>query len=361
MNTQTDRQLERQLATVEDPVLENDIVSLGLVDDISIDEAAGKATVTLQFDAPFSPQETAMGEQIRDIVREAGYEPDLEIRPPHGQPVLPGVRNVVAVASGKGGVGKTTIAANLADGLRQLGARTGLVDGDIHGPNVPEMFDLDEQPSVTDEGTFLPATSGGLKLMSLGHVVPREDDPAAFRGPMVEKFVMELFEGVEWGELDYLVVDLPPGTGDATFSLLQNVAVTGAVIVTTPHEMSVTDARKGLQMFRTHDTPVLGIVENMSQFACPNCEETHELLGSGGGRATAEKHGVPLLAEIPFDPEMNTDQGVDELPVRSEATPAGSEFRRLAPAVANLVGEVNRRVVAGEGSIEPSSTTESCG
>ena len=360
MSTQIEHDLESRLETVTDPVLESDVVSLGLVEEITIDEAAGTASVTLNFDAPFSPHETAMGEEIRDVVRAAGYEPDLGISPPDGQPMLPEVRNVIAVASGKGGVGKTTVAANLADGLQQLGARTGLVDGDIHGPNIPEMLHTDEQPSVTDDGTFEPARSGGLKAMSLGHVVPREDDPAALRGPMIEKFLLELFDGVEWGPLDYLVVDLPPGTGDATFSLLQNIAVTGSVIVTTPHEMSVADARKGLRMFRTHDTPVLGIVENMSRFACPDCDGTHELFGSGGGETTAEKHSVPLIAEVPLDPRMNSDEGVQQLPVRSDETAAGEEFRRLAPTVANLVGEVKRRAVAEGKTIEPSPAEDSC-
>ena len=346
MSTTTAHDLETRLREVRDPALEDDVLSLGLVEDVVVDDSAGTATVTLRFDAPYSPQETAMGEAIRDAVREAGYDPDLQVLPPQGQPPLPEVRNVIAVASGKGGVGKTTVAANLADGLRQLGARTGLVDADVHGPNVPEMFELDEQPRVTNEHGFQPGVADGLQVMSLGHVAPTEDDPAALRGPMVETVLLELFETVEWGPLDYLVVDLPPGTGDATFSLLQNVAVTGAVVVTTGHETSVADARKGLRMFRSHGTPVLGIVENMSEYACPNCDDTHELFGSGGGEATAEAYGVPLLAEVPFDPAMSRDGAVDTLPVRSSESAAGRAFGHLAPTVANLAGEVNRRLVA---------------
>lgn len=360
MSTQPHHALESQLRDVVDPALDDDVMSLQLVDRVEIDEETGTATVKLKFNAPFAPQETAMGEEIRDIVRDSGYDPNLEVLPPSGQPALPEVRNVIAVASGKGGVGKTTVAVNLADGLRQLGARTGLIDGDIHGPNVPEMLDLDEPPRVTDDYGFVPGDANGLQVMSLGHIIPRKDDPAAFRGPMIEKFMRELFEVVEWGPLDYLIVDLPPGTGDATFSLLQNVAVTGSIIVTTGHEMSVVDAQKGLQMFRTHGTPVLGIVENMSSYACPNCDETHKLFGSEESEKAAEKHGVPLLATVPFDPEMSIDGTVQTLPVRSSETAPGREFRRLAPTVANLVGEVNRRLVAEGRSLQPSPVEGSC-
>ena len=360
MSTHAHNTLETHLERLTDPVLEIDIVSAGLVDELEIDDDDEIATIRLGFNAPYSPHETAMGEAVHDVVRDAGYEPNLEVLPPAGQPSLPDVRNVIAVASGKGGVGKTTVAANLVDGLRQMGAKVGLVDGDIHGPNVPELFDLDEEPRVTDDRRFEPGTSNGLKLMSLGHIIPRQDDPAALRGPMVEQFLLELFEGVEWGQLDYLVVDLPPGTGDATFALLQNVAVTGAVIVTTPHETSVTDARKGLQMFREHGAPVLGIVENMSTFACPNCNDTHDLFGSGGGEESAEKHNVPLLAKVPFDPEMSPGGSVEDLPVRSSETATGREFRKLAPTVADLVGEVNRRLVAEGRTLEPSPVEGRC-
>lgn len=361
MTTTIEAEIEREIGGIVDPILGETLASLNLIEAVSIDESTEIASVRLRFNAPYSPRETEMGMAVRDAIEEYGYEPDLSVTDPGVATTLPEVRNVIAVASGKGGVGKTTVAVNLAEGLNRMGASVGIVDGDIHGPNVPELLETDEEPHVLDDGTFLPAESDGLKAMSLGHIVPREDDPAALRGPMVEEFLLELFNGVEWGALDYLVVDLPPGTGDATFSLVQNVAVTGAVIVTTPHEMSVIDARKGLRMFRQHDVPVIGVVENMSSFACPNCDETHELYGSGGGEETAEKHGVPHLGEIPFDPRMNTDGEVDRLAVRSEENPTGEAFRHLAPTVADLVGEVNRRLTANGQRLRPSPATGECG
>jgi len=209
--------------------------------------------------------------------------------------VLPNVKNVIAVASGKGGVGKSTVAVNLAAGLSQLGARVGLFDADVYGPNVPRMVDADEPPMATEDETLVPPEKYGVKLMSMAFLTG-EDDPVIWRGPMVHKVITQLTEDVEWGHLDYLVVDLPPGTGDTQLTMLQTMPVTGAVIVTTPQDVALDDARKGLEMFAKHDTVVLGIAENMSTFACPDCGGEHDIFGSGGGEDFAEERNSPSSA-----------------------------------------------------------------
>lgn len=348
-------ELREKLRAVEDPTFEDDVVELGLVRDVEIDD--GVAHVELAFNAPFSPEETEMGEEIAELVAEEDLEPRLTARAEFKEnDSLPNVRNVVAVASGKGGVGKTTVATNVAAGLQEMGADVGLMDCDIYGPNVPKSLDLDEEPEVLDHGDFLPAeTESGLKVMSMGLLIPQDDDPAVLRGPMIDKFVDEFVNSVRWGELDYLIVDLPPGTGDAVLSLVQKVPVTGSVIVTTAQEMSVVDARKSLGMFREHQTPILGIVENMSEYACPSCGDSHDMFGEGGGWEVAEDHGVPLLAEIPMDPEINQS---DEAAVHVEDSPVGDKFRQLAPVVAKRVGDINRYLVSQEMTLEAGSMLE---
>ncbi|MFW5905531.1 MAG: Mrp/NBP35 family ATP-binding protein, partial [archaeon] len=258
-------ELRALLESVEDPDLGDDIVSLGLVNDVSIED--GAAHIDLALGAPFSPTETTIADRVREVIGDAA--PDLAVnltatvdRDAEGN-VLAGVKNVIAVASGKGGVGKSTVAVNLAAGLADRGARVGLFDADIYGPNVPRMLDATERPRVTEDERIIPPEKYGMKLMSMDFLLG-EDDPVIWRGPMVHQTLTQLFEDVEWGELDYLIVDLPPGTGDTQLTLLQTVPVTGAVIVTTPQGVAIDDARKGLEMFGRHETPVLGIVENMS-------------------------------------------------------------------------------------------------
>ncbi len=350
-----EEKLREKLRSVEDPTFDDDVVSLGLVTDVEVED--GVAYVELAFNAPFSPEETEMGEEITELIAEEGLEPRLSAKADikENDP-LPNVRNVVAVASGKGGVGKTTVAANIAAGLQKMGADVGLMDCDIYGPNVPTSLQVEEEPDVLDHGDFLPAeTERGLKAMSMGYLIPNQDDPAVLRGPMIDKFIDEFVNAVRWGELDYLVVDLPPGTGDAVLSLVQKVPVTGSVIVTTAQEMSVVDARKSLGMFREHQTPILGVVENMSEYACPSCGDTHEMFGSGGGWEVAEEYGVPLLAEIPMDPAINQSE---EAAVDVDDSPVGDKFRQLAPVVAKRVGDVNRYLVSQEMKLEAGSMLE---
>ena len=332
------------LSEMEDPALGDDIVSLGLVNEVRID--GDTVSIDLALGAPYSPSETGLAGRIRDALSESGYEIDLSASIDEGlsadEQVLPGVENIIAVASGKGGVGKSTVSVNLAAGLADMGARVGLFDADVYGPNVPRMVSAEERPQ-TDGETIVPPERYGMKLMSMDFLTG-EDDPVIWRGPMVHKIITQLVEDVEWGELDYLVMDLPPGTGDTQLTILQTLPLTGAVIVTTPQEVALDDAVKGLRMFGKHDTNVLGIAENMAGFRCPDCGGFHEIFGSGGGKALAADHDLPFLGGIPLDPDVRTG-GDDGAPVVLDGGDTADAFRVLVENVANNAGVVRRREV----------------
>jgi ATP-binding protein involved in chromosome partitioning len=342
-----DADVRDRLRAVEDPDLGDDIVSLDLVNAVEVDDASGTIRVSLALGAPYSPSESRIAARVREVLADTGYEVDLTAKVPSSlsreEEVLPDVQNVIAVASGKGGVGKSTMAVNLAAGLSQLGARVGLFDADVYGPNVPRMVDADEAPQATGQETIVPPEKYGMKLMSMAFMVG-EDDPVIWRGPMVHKVLTQLIEDVEWGSLDYMVVDLPPGTGDTQLTLLQTLPITGAVIVTTPQDVAIDDARKGLRMFGKHDTNVLGIAENMSGFRCPDCGGFHEIFGSGGGEAFADANDLPFLGGIPLDPAVRTG-GDSGKPVVLEEGETADAFRVLTENVANNVGVVHRRGV----------------
>jgi len=334
-----------RLSQVEDPDLGDDIVSLNLVNTVTVDDGEGIIYVDLALGAPYSPTETAIAADVREALADVDYDLDLsasvdrEVDPE--EDVLPGVENVIAVASGKGGVGKSTVAVNLAAGLADMGARVGLFDADVYGPNVPRMVDADEPPRATDDEEIIPPEQYGMKLMSMDFLVG-EDDPVIWRGPMVHNVLTQLWEDVDWGRLDYMVVDLPPGTGDTQLTLLQSVPVSGAVIVTTPQDVAIDDARKGLKMFGRHDTAVLGIVENMSSFVCPDCGGEHAIFGEGGGQALADEVEMPFLGKIPLDPSIREggDEGKPMVLRNGETAEALQEF---AGQTANMQGIVHRQ------------------
>jgi ATP-binding protein involved in chromosome partitioning len=348
--TPTASELKQRLRTVADPDNGDDVVSMGLVNDIAIGED-DEARISLAFNAPYSPTEMEIGNEIRDVVEDAGLEPDLRASVGEDQgfdeDVLPGVKNIVAVASGKGGVGKTTVAANLAAGLNDRGARVGILDADVHGPNVPRLLPTENDPGMTPNEEIVPPASDGVRVMSTDHMMPDGDDPAVLRGPMVNNVMMKFINEVEWGRLDYLVVDLPPGTGDASLNLLQTLPLAGVVVVTTPQEMAVADARKGLKLFEKHDAPILGVVENMAAFQCPDCGDTHRVFGEGGGDEIREDYGVPVLAELPVHPDFDSGEMAGPT-IREEDSDVREDLFEFVDATADRIGEVNRARVAGE-------------
>ncbi|WP_255171557.1 Mrp/NBP35 family ATP-binding protein [Natrononativus amylolyticus] len=345
--TPTESELRQRLTAVDDPLNDDDIVSLGLVNDVTITDDT--ARISLAFNTPYAPAEMEIGTRIREVVSGMGLEPDLRAHAgrEHGfdEEIMPRVRNIIAVSSGKGGVGKTTVAANLAAGLERQGAHVGILDADIHGPNVPRILPIEGEPGVTPEEELVPPRSGGVRVMSMGFLTENADDPALLRGPMVNNIMTKFLDGVEWGRLDYLIVDLPPGTGDTALDLLQTMPVTGAVIVTTPQQMAVDDTRKGLRMFQKHHTPVLGVVENMSTFHCPSCEDEHDLFGRDGGEDISADYDVPLLGTLPLHPDFGAD-GTDGPAVKNDDSPIQETIVDLVDGVSDRIGEINRRRVA---------------
>ncbi|UCG85331.1 MAG: Mrp/NBP35 family ATP-binding protein [Gemmatimonadota bacterium] len=336
------------LTNVRNPRVDNDVISAGMVQSLDIDT---DGRVSLSF-ALGRDDPAALVREVRRAVRAvAGVtEVDIEVveptasptatagtaahsaQAPHAQQPMafPNLGTILAVSSGKGGVGKSTIAANLAAELARMGRQVGVMDADIYGPNIPKIFGVSAQPPVV-AGRIAPLESHGVKLMSLGFLIER-DAPAIWRGPIVVKVITQFLQDVEWGRLDYFIVDLPPGTGDAQLSLTQSVRVKGAVIVTTPQEMAVGDALRGARMFERVGVPVLGVVENMSYFTCPHCGEKSDIFLSGGGQRLAHDLEVPLLGRIPLQEGMAemADEGrpVVVAEPESPAAQALSEFSR---------------------------------
>lgn len=258
---------------------------------------------------------------------------------PERQPI-PGVKNLVAVASGKGGVGKTTVAVNLALALVELGHKVGLLDADVYGPNVPIMLGSTTEPMATGQQRIIPVDAQGLKMISMGLLNPG-DKPVIWRGPMLHSVITQFLRSVEWGELDYLVIDLPPGTGDVQLTLIQTVAVTGAVVVTTPSTVALADVRKAIEMFRQVNVEVLGVVENMSTFSCPHCGKPVDIFGHGEGSRTAIEYGVPLLGEVEIDPRIRIGGDTGKpVAAQGEAAAAAQSLYRVAKAVAARLAEV---------------------
>jgi len=349
MQSELEKQVWEALKGVRFPGMSRDIVSFGFVDGVAVD--GGVATVDLAIVT--QSRETAV--QVRDDVERAlstiGELSSVEVRLKVGAPpspaqqaiaqdanMIPGVRHVVAVASGKGGVGKSTVASNLAVRLAQLGHSVGLLDADIYGPSLPMMFGINQQPMVEDN-RLIPFEKFGAKLMSLGFVLD-VDQPVIWRGPMVIKAIEQMLGDVEWGELDFMIVDLPPGTGDAQLTISQKVPLSGAVIVSTPQDISLIDARKGLAMFRKVNVPVVGIIENMSSFVCPHCGESTDVFKKGGAERTAETLGCPFLGAIPLDPAIvaGGDRGEPIVVSETEGVHADA-FRVVAEAVVREVKE----------------------
>lgn len=264
--------------------------------------------------------------------------------------LIPGVKHIIAVSSGKGGVGKSTVAVNLAVALGQLGARVGLMDADVYGPNIPMMMGVTQPPEQQD-GKIKPAESYGVKLISMGFFVP-EDTAVVWRGPMIHTAIQQFFRDVVWGELDYLLIDLPPGTGDAQLTISQLVPLTGAITVTTPQEVSLHDVRKGMMMFQKVNVPLLGIIENMSYYVCAHCGTRDEIFSHGGGQRAAEKLGIPFLGYIPIDPSIRAggDSG-RPIVVNNPDSQQSEAFRSIAEKIQSRLG-AGSEAGAGSSTIE---------
>lgn len=333
-------QVLEALRQVRDPDLHRDIVELGFVKNLEV--AGGDVAFTIELTTPACPVKEQMEQQAHRLVsalsgvRSVRVTMTSQVRQLAAAQgtQLEGVKNIVAVASGKGGVGKSTVAVNIALALQLDGARVGLMDADIYGPSIPIMMGTRESPPGIQGNQILPVQAHGLKMMSVGFVAGKEA-PVIWRGPMVHKLVSQFLSNVVWGELDYLVIDLPPGTGDAQLTLTQSAPLSGAVIVTTPQDVALEDVNRGVRMFEQVRVPILGVVENMSYFACPSCGRREDIFANGGGRRAAEKYGVPFLGEVPILSEIRAagDQG---LPIVAAApgSVAAQAFRAIARATA---------------------------
>jgi ATP-binding protein involved in chromosome partitioning len=342
----TPQRVLQVLQHVEEPELHQDLVTLQLVRDVEVSSGAVGMTIVLAM--PDSPFQGQIETEVRKKLAEAGaaavtirWKTEIpQARGTSDKPPLPGVKNIVTVGSGKGGVGKTTVAVNLAVALASMKVSVGLLDADVYGPNVPLMMGASGSPYAVED-RIQPIEQYGLRLMSMGFLSPG-DKPLIWRGPMLHSVIQQFLKKVEWGDLDYLVIDLPPGTGDVVLSLIQTVPVTGAVVVTTPSDVSLEDARKAVQMFNQVKVEILGIVENMSYLVCPHCSERVDVFGHGGGRRTAERYGVPFLGELPLNPDIR--QGGDTgMPVvlRGGGDPLAKAFLDLGRGVAARLSIMN--------------------
>ncbi len=342
MATPTNQQVLAALSTIQDPDLGRDVVSLGMIKELAIDPS-GRVSFTFELTTPACPVRDRFKSQAQDAIMALGGVSAVDVRMtanvrpafmrPKPSEILPGVKQTIAVASGKGGVGKSTVAVNLAAALRKTGASVGLLDADIYGPSVPAMTGSKTTPEQSN-GHLLPIDAHGLKVMSFGQIYPG-DQPTIYRGPMVGKAIEAMMTQVDWGQLDYLVIDLPPGTGDASLTLAQAVPLTGVAIVCTPQDVATDIAVKALQMFRKLNVTPLGLIENMSWYVCPDCGHRHEIFGHGGAESAARRLGVPFLGSVPLEGSIREDADVGTPVVISRPDSAGAKaFTEIASQVA---------------------------
>jgi ATP-binding protein involved in chromosome partitioning len=338
----TQQQVLEALATIKDPDLGRDVVALGMIKDLAI-AADGRVGFTFELTTPACPVRDRFKSQAEDAVNAlpgvSGVDVRMtaNVRPAFMRPkpseILPGVKQTIAVASGKGGVGKSTVAVNLAAALRKSGAEVGLLDADIYGPSVPVMTGSRTTPQQSN-GHLLPVDAHGLKLMSFGHINPGSE-PTIYRGPMVGKAIEAMMVQVDWGRLDYLVIDLPPGTGDASLTVAQAVPLTGVAIVCTPQDVATDIAVRALQMFRRLNVAPLGLIENMSWYVCPSCGHRHDIFSHGGAESAAKRLGVPFLGAVPLEEGIREDADAGTPVVVSRPDSAGAKaFIDIASQVA---------------------------
>ena len=348
------------LRVVNDPDLRRDIVSLGFIKDLSLED--GSVSFAIELTTPACPVKDQMREQAMVAVRALPGVTSVDVRmtanvrsvsaPETGRPPLPGVKNVIAVGAGKGGVGKTTVAVNLALALARCGSRVGILDGDIYGPNVPIMLGLTAIQLTTDGKQIVPAEKFGVQVVSMGFLTS-DDAPVIWRGPMLHGAIQQFFREVAWKDLDYLIVDMPPGTGDVALSLSQTVPVVGSIVVTTPQKVSLADTLRAVRMYQKLNIPPMGLVENMSYYACPNCHHEADIFGHGGGEKLAEQLEIPFLGRLPvYQPiREGSDTGVPIVVSEPDST-AGRAFTVVAERAAAQVSILaHKNAEANKGKI----------
>ncbi len=348
------------LRHVKDPDLHRDIVSLGFVKNLRLD--GPDVAFTIDLTTPACPVKEQLRDQAREIVRQIPGVSRVDVEmaatvrpaaaPDAGRAPVPGVKNVIAVGAGKGGVGKTTVAVNLAIALSRCGSRVGMIDGDIYGPNVPIMLGV--QTSLASDGQkIVPAEKYGIQVVSMGFLT-QDEAPVIWRGPMLHGVIRQFFQDVRWTDLDYLIVDMPPGTGDVALSLTQTVPVAGAIVVTTPQEVSLADTRRAVRMYQKLNVPTLGLIENMSHFVCPRCGHESDIFGKGGGERVAAQLGVPFLGRIPlYEPiRVGGDTGVP-IVIGEPDSPAARAFFDVAAQAAAQVSIASYGGAMAEARSEP--------
>ena len=334
------------LKKVVDPELHKDVVSMGMIKDLVIN--SGKVAFTLELTTPACPFNSDIEQDVRNAISSLGVkELDLKVtaRVMEGRAIsmdelLPGVKNILAVASGKGGVGKTTVSVNLAMALAKTGAKVGLLDADIYGPSVPLMLGLKASPEVINN-KIQPPVSEGIKVISMGFFYEQSQQAGIYRGPIISGIVKQFLTDVNWGDLDYLIIDLPPGTGDAPLTIAQTIPITGILIVTTPQDVAMNVAVKAIGMFNKLNVPIVGVVENMSYLECPHCKQHTHIFGKGGGQTVSEQFNIPFIGEIPLHPLIMTGSDIGKSVVISAPDSMNSlVFSKVAKTIAGRISVI---------------------
>jgi ATP-binding protein involved in chromosome partitioning len=360
-------QVLTSLRKVVDPELHKDIVSMGMIKDLAITDE--KVSFTLELTTPACPFNDDIEQDVRAAISDIGVQNlDLKVtaRVMEGRAIsmdelIPDVKNIIAVASGKGGVGKTTISVNLALALARSGAKVGLLDADIYGPSVPLMLGAEADPQVL-KNKIQPPNVEGIKVISMGFFYEQSQQAGIYRGPIVSGIIKQFLTDVEWGSLDYLIIDLPPGTGDAPLTMAQTIPVTGIIIVTTPQDVAMNVAVKALGMFSKLNVPIVGVIENMSYLQCPHCSEHINIFGKGGGQKISEKFGIPFLGEIPLSPQImeGSDKGKPVIvsdPDSIQANALTKVAKTIAGRISVIAAELNsNEMPPKESTVAPSST-----
>ena len=360
-------QVLTSLRKVVDPELHKDIVSMGMIKDLAITDE--KVSFTLELTTPACPFNDDIEQDVRAAMSDIGVQNlDLKVtaRVMEGRAIsmdelIPDVKNIIAVASGKGGVGKTTIAVNLALALARSGAKVGLLDADIYGPSVPLMLGAEGDPQVL-KNKIQPPNVEGIKVISMGFFYEQSQQAGIYRGPIVSGIIKQFLTDVDWGSLDYLIIDLPPGTGDAPLTMAQTIPVTGIIIVTTPQDVAMNVAVKALGMFSKLNVPIVGVIENMSYLQCPHCSEHINVFGKGGGQKISEKFGIPFLGEIPLSPQImeGSDKGKPVIvsdPDSIQANALTKVAKTIAGRISVIAAELNsNEMPPKESTVAPSST-----